>query len=114
MASCINFKIFRKTSPTFEVKFKINGYATNIDGWTVLYTLKEKISDTDDNAKIKKDITTHTDSTGGITLIELSRDDTDIAPGSYYYDVKYVDDEGNGDIIIYGRLTIMKSVTQRA
>jgi len=72
------------------------GVAVDITGWTVFFTVKENKEDTDDNAKIAKDVTTHTDPTGGITKISLSSDDTEDLLGEYYFDIQIKTD--NDDI----------------
>lgn len=108
-----NLKIYRKTSKAYELQFKKNALAVDLTGWTVYFTLKLKMEDTDANAKIKKDITTHANGTKGKALIELTATDTDLPTKSYYYDIKYKDTAGNAGILIRGRITIVEPVTQR-
>ena len=110
-----NLEIVQKTTHIYEVQFKKNGVYQDITDWTVFFTVKTKLSDEDNFAIIKKTITSHTDAENGKTLIELTPVDTDITPKSYYYDIKYKDNSSpaNIGVIIQGRLTITKIVTQR-
>ena len=114
MSSCVNFEWKRKTSHTFEVKFKKDGVATEINGWTVYFTMKKKITDSDANATLKKDITDHYDVNSGITLVDLTRAELDVAPGSYLYEIEWVDDDGNGDVVLDGRINIVRKKTNRS
>jgi len=108
-----NLEIYKNTTKTYELWFTKNGAGTDITGWTIFFTVKENMKDADISAKIKKDITSHDDATSGKTSIELSATDTALPAGNYYYDIKYLDDDGNQDIILSGRLRIVDPVTQR-
>lgn len=68
-----------------------NSVAVDITGYTFLFTVKEKISDTDTNAIIKKKITTHSDPTNGKTQITIDSADTVDKSGKYLYDYQWVD-----------------------
>jgi len=113
MAKCINLEVFKKTTKNYELRFKENGSAKNITGWTIYFTVKEKITDTDANAKINHDVTDHLDATSGKTLISLTQNDTNRI-GNYYYDITYKDNEGNIGVLYYGRITFKEKTTQRA
>ncbi len=90
------------------------GDAINITGWTIFFTLKEKESDADDDAKIKKDITSHSDPTAGETKFTLEASETDDLEGrNYYYDIQAK--KTNDDIITVtkGRVRVLIDVTIR-
>lgn len=108
----LDLEIYKKVSKTWEVRFKKNGIRTPITGWTVYFTVKEKLSDDDSQAVIQKDITPD-DPSNGIALIELSSTDTDVTKNNYYYDIKYKDSEGKTGILMFGRITFLTPVTQR-
>ena len=108
-----DLEIFRKTTKVYELNFKREGLGFDITDWKIYFTLKENMGDSDDIAKIKKDITTHMDAPNGKTTIELSTNDTDLVSKSYYYDIKYLDTEGNAGILFRGRITIIEPVTTR-
>ncbi len=105
--------IKRKTSRAYELRFHKNNVALSIEGWTVYFTAKENMADSDANAKISKDITAHLDAINGKTVIELSTGDTDLTPQSYYYDIKFKDADGNAGILFEGRINISEPVTTR-
>jgi len=110
---CLDLIVFQKTSKCYELIFSKDNCALDITGWTIYFTAKKNMKDADVDAVIMKDVTAHFDAIGGRSIIKLSSDDTDIATGSYYFDIKYVDDDNQSEIIISGRLQIRAPVTQR-
>lgn len=111
--ACNDITIPKYTSKSYKMLFKNNGTVEDITGWTIYFTVKENMQDSDANAKIKKDITVHEDPTNGKTYLRLTKEDTNIDAGSYHYDIKYEDDDGNTGILISGRINITTTVTQR-
>lgn len=107
-----NLQIPKATSKTFELRFKKNDIPYPIDGWTIYFTAKDKMEDSDSEAVISKTITSHFDAVNGKTMVELTPSDTDLS-GSYYYDIKYKDTVGNIGILFHGRITFRVTVTQR-
>ena len=89
-----------------------NGDPIDITGWIIFFTVKRDLDDTDDEALIKKDITSHTDPTNGQTRIHLTNDDTDLI-GSYYYDIQVKKSDGTIITILEGAITFKKDITQR-
>jgi len=110
MAVQKNLEIVKKSTKTYELQFTKNGTAEDITGWTIYFTAKEEMSDSDSAAVISKKITTHTDAVNGKSTIELEATDTDLDERSFWYAIDYKDDEGNESVLFYGRLTILKSV----
>ena len=104
-----NLEIFAKTTHQYELTFTENGIAIDLTGWTVYFYVKENMEDLDVNAKIKKTITSHSNATLGETLISLSSSDTNLL-GSYWYEISYLDDEGNEDVLLFGKINFRKSV----
>lgn len=104
-----NLQIYKKTTKAYELRFKKNGIPEDITGWTIYFVVKENMEDTDANAKIFKKITSHIDATNGKTLIELTKDDTNLH-GNYYYSVDYKDDEGNEIVLFNGRVKFVETV----
>lgn len=113
MAECVNFHVFKKTTMNYELRFKENGIPKDITGWTIFFTVKEKIGDVDANAKINHDLTTHQDALNGKTVIELTQIDTDRV-GDYHYDICYRDDQGNVGVLYFGRIVFAEKTTKRA
>ena len=107
---CKELELVRNTTKAYEVNFTKNGTPEDITGWTVYFTVKSKMSDSDLNAKIKKAITTHDNPTTGVALIELTASDTDIVAGNYYYSIDYKDADGNIGVLYNGRLLVREPV----
>ena len=110
-----NLELVQSTTKIYEVQFKKDGTNLDITGWTIFFTAKDKMTDTDGEAVIKKTITVHTDAVNGKTTIELTASDTNVNPKSYVFDIKYKDDcsPANIGVIIQGKLTVTRIVTQR-
>lgn len=89
------------------------GNLEDITGWTVFFTVKENIDDTDANAKISKTETTHSDPTNGESQITLTSTDTTLDPQSYVFDIQVKTDTSEIHTILEGILNISKDVTQR-
>ena len=107
---CQNLEILRKSTKTYQLNFTKDGYAEDITGWTVYFTVKTKMEDLDADAKIAKIITSFDNATSGIALIELSIIDTDITAGNYWYSIDYKDDDDNEDTLITGKMKIKEPV----
>jgi hypothetical protein len=80
----------------FSTKDATTGIVTdvNITGWTIYFTLKKTVQDTDDHALISKTITTHSDPTHGITYVPITNTDSSQPVRGYVYDIKSVDASG--------------------
>lgn len=70
--------------------FFINELGTVVDitGAKIFFTVKNKSSDDDDHAVLKKDVTTLTDPQNGEAIIELTASDTATLLGNYLYSIK--------------------------
>jgi len=112
MVKCLGLIIYRKSTKIYELEFSKDEVRIPITDWTIYFTVKTNVDDSDANAIIKKDITAHTDSENGKTEINLSSVDTDLTPKNYYYSIDYKDDEGNEGVLYYGRLTIKKAIRE--
>jgi len=106
--------VVKKTDHTFNVTFTLNSAVQDITGWTVFFTVKNSVAETDAQALISKTITTHSDPTAGATQITLSDSDTDITQGEYLYDIAYLDDSGNRKAIQPDKFIILGTVTRRS
>ncbi len=67
------------------------GSPVDITGYTFLFVVKNKLTDSDGNALIYKEITTHSDPTNGITEITLIPADTSDKAGNYFYYYQLLD-----------------------
>jgi hypothetical protein len=106
MAVCKNLEVFRKSTKAYIIRFTKDGTLEDITDWTIYFTVKEKVRDADVDAKIKKDVSSHPSGENGIAEIELNASDTDLIPGNYYYSIDFKDDNGNEDVLYYGRFKV--------
>jgi len=91
------------------------GEPINLTGKIIRFTVKEKIDDADTAAKIKKDITVHTNPTQGETVLVLSSTDTNLA-GKYLFDIQYEDPSVSPKDVITildGTIEFIKDITTR-
>lgn len=92
-----------------------DGAAVDITGYTFFFTAKKCDTDTDAQAVITKDVTSHTNPTGGVTTITLSSADTNVDAMDYVYDIQMKDTSGNITTLVTpaGKFTIVQDITQR-
>ena len=107
---CQDLTIYRKSTKAYELQFKKNGVGVDITDWTVYMTIKQSMEDPDESAKLAKKVTSHNNPTTGKTIIELSSTDTDIPAGNYWYAIDYLDDDGNEDTLVWGKIKIKEPV----
>ena len=107
-------EITRGDSKTYTLLFRDeNDACVNITGWTIFFTVKQNAGQSDDDAKIKKDITIHTDPLNGQSAIELTSSDTASLQGGYLYDIQYKDASGKIHTIVEGIFSVAKDITRR-
>jgi hypothetical protein len=77
-------------SKAITIKYKKTGLPYDLTDKIILYALKQ-ISDkakNDDNALLKGSITSHTNAAQGQTRLEISETETNIAVGTYKFDIR--------------------------
>jgi hypothetical protein len=108
--------IIRGDNHNIVVTFYESDGVTPIDltGASVFFTASASSAPADDSAAvIQKTVTSHTDALGGTTTIALEPEDTDVDPGTYYYDVQLVDSDGNVLSSRQNTLVIKADITRR-
>ena len=81
---------------TTTIKFSNADWtATDITGCSVFFIVRttnkpQSINDDDDTVKIKKDITVHSDAENWETELKLLKEDTNITPWQYFYEIQIV------------------------
>lgn len=87
-------KIIRRDSQAIRVQFTtLQGVPINLNGVTVLFTVKRKVTDVDTDAVIKQTVTNHLNEAEGRTILPLAKEQTDIRHGIYFYDFELVKGE---------------------
>mgnify|MGYP001231972017 CR=1 FL=1 len=96
-----------------SINFSMAG--TDLTGATVYFTAKSEIDNAVDDsaAAITKETTSHTNPTAGETVIELTPEDTNVAPGIYYYDIQVKTAGGRVTSIPTRKLRVWADVTRR-
>ena len=108
-------KLIRGDTRNIQVTFKdTDGSVLDITDCTVFFTVNASDNPlTDVDAVISKEVTAHTDAEAGISTIELTSSDTEVTPGSYYYDIQ-LKDTANAILSSYSsNLTIVADITRR-
>jgi hypothetical protein len=109
--------VIRGDSDNFTISFKdSNGDAIDITDWTVWFTVRSSVPNTsettDDNAVISVKNEVHSDALNGQTLIEISHDDTDVNPKSYFYDIQYKKPDGTVKSSGHYRYIVIPDITR--
>lgn len=115
MPQMIDLKpLYRGDDYPIPLTFTKNGVAEDITGWKIYFTAKHYDTDTDDEAVIKYDTTTHTDPTNGKSLIPLTNGETgDLMPGKLVYDIQYKKPDGIVKTVMKGKWKVLQDVTKR-
>lgn len=108
------FQIIRGDDVSLDITFTDqNGDPVDLTDTTVFFTVKRKLSETDEEAIITKEITSHTNPTNGETNVSLSKEDTDQKLGDYFWDLQLIDEDGKITSSKFGQLQIVPDVTLR-
>lgn len=112
-AERVDLQITSGDDETFSItKEDKDGNTEDITGWTFWLTIKTDQSDSDSDAVIQKNVTTHTDAVNGETNIELDATDTADLAGNYFYDMQFKTDAGDIKTFMYGNLNIQADITE--
>jgi len=107
-------EIYRGDSKSYDLTFTNgDGEAIDITGWTIFFTAKEKRTDSDDDAVMSKDVTNHSDPTGGVSAISFTASETNIDPKAYYYDIQVKKADGTIRTVLVNKLQILIDITRR-
>lgn len=111
----VSIDIIRGDDKTIIMTFKnSSGVVIDISGYTVYFTVKREITDTDAQAVIQKIILPagHSDPENGRTSVDLTHDDTDLPEGVYWYDFQIKSPTGLISSTPRERLSISQDITQ--
>ena len=90
-----SLSVNRKNTKSYNLTITENSVVKNINGYTVKFTVKRNTNDLD-NDDVDAIIAKTVDATSevGITTISLTTSDTNINPGTYFYDIKLKNPSG--------------------
>jgi hypothetical protein len=102
---------FKENTTNIDLAFK----DVDLTGATIYFTIKPQFDDdqTDSNAIIKKDITSHVNPSAGLSRITLTPTDTSVEAGTYGYDIKLKKSDGQQSTITVGDCEIKDAYTLR-
>jgi len=80
---------YEGTTKVFSVTILHNGAAPNIISDTVRFIVKKNLSDADASALINTTADVTTSGSSGIAIFTLSSEQTEIAVGTYYYEITW-------------------------
>jgi hypothetical protein len=95
------------------IEFTEDNEPLSIVGWVVYFTVKRNPDDTDDDAIIKKDITEHSDPSGGITKITVPKSETNYL-GEFYCDIRVKNADGIVKTMDKGSIKFIRDISRRA
>lgn len=99
------------TTKQFAIKISRSGSVVDISGDIVIFTLKQRRSDPDSDALIRKHADVATSGATGLAIFELTPGETDIAPRQYYYDVFWRLPDGSEFVILSGAINVLERVS---
>ena len=110
-------RIIRGDDELLQVTFTDeNGSPIDLTGSTVFFTVKKKSDlsqDNDDLAVISITVTSHSDPTNGITEIPMTKTETNLDKGDYYWDLQIKDTADDISSVVKGIFEIIEDVTKR-
>ena len=113
MADKVNLIIIAGEAVAYALTITTSGGAAqDITGWHIAMTIKRQATDLDAAALLSVLVTSHTNPTGGLSTINLTADQTNIAAGSYAYDIRAKNASGDLISIQYGTMKVIQPVTR--
>lgn len=85
----------------------------NLTGGTAYFTVQSSSNPSNDsNVLVQKTATSFTDATNGKHTFTLTHADTNITPGTYWYDAQFVDSLGNYVSSYRGKFEVQSDITR--
>lgn len=106
--------VIRGDTRTVSLTFlDADGAALNLAGGTVYLTVSSSSDpSSDSSAVIQKTATSFTSASTGRHTFTLTHSDTNITPGSYWYDVQFVDSTGGYVSSYRGKFIVQSDITR--
>lgn len=108
-------EVYEKNDHDLNINFSDSdtGSPEDISEWKIYFTVKTDRADADSAALIQKSVGSgeHLDPTNGSTIIHLSYSDTDLTPGTYWYDFKTVEPTGSVTTVAVDRFKLLDAIT---
>jgi hypothetical protein len=114
-----DIEMYRGDDKTLTLTFKDStGTTINITGYSIFFTVKDKLSYTDDSSDsdsiISSLVTSHTHATSGISELTILNSQTStVTPGKYIYDIQLKDSSSKILTVVAGAFIMNADVTRR-
>lgn len=98
-----------------KVRDKKTGNPISVDGGQLFFTLKQSKTDSDEDAILQESTTgSEADPSDPIGEIEmtLSSSETNVTPGSYYYDFQFVSSSGEVYTLLADKVKVLVDITR--
>lgn len=107
--------IIRGDSRTITATFiDSDGDPIDLTGGEIFFTANSDSAPTSDSsAAISKDITSFDAPTTGVQAINLTASDTNVTPGTYFYDIQFVSSAGTVISQPKNKLIVQSDITRR-
>lgn len=114
MTTTQNLSAYMGDTKTINLTVKDSaGSAVDITGATVWMTIKNKVGDSDADALVQKEVTSHADPTEGETQIVITSDDTqELRAGTFKYDIQIKLASGVVSTLFFGDYQLIQGCTQ--
>jgi hypothetical protein len=98
---------------TLKLTLTSSGSVLDITDYTFWFTLKTNIDDADPGAVQVSATSGSPDAAAGILYINVPRASTDgLQSGTYNYDVQQIDNNGNVQTLLIGKVKVVKDITR--
>jgi hypothetical protein len=106
----VELQIVQKDTKTYTINVKRNGVGVSIVGWSIYFTVKTSFEVSDASALISVTVVfpNNAESLVGVGYLPLTSTNTNIAIGTYVYDMKFVD-TGYRETFLRGKINIVPS-----
>ena len=107
----LDLQLVKKDTKTYTVNIAKAGVGEDISGWSLYFTVKRSLEDTDENAIISKNVTfpSNAESQDGVGYLPLTSEDSDVDLGNFYYDMKFIDTNYR-ETFLRGKYNIVPSI----
>lgn len=110
----MRLEIIRRDDTELQFTFKdADENPVNLTGCTVFFTVKRRKDDTEAEALIAVEEAVFASPASGVAIIELSRTETDIPAGLYYFDVQLRDSSNKISSSSVGQFRVTEDITIR-
>ena len=102
---------YKGTTKKFSVPITLNGSSVDITSDTVVLTIKQRKTDSDDDAVLIKNADVATSGATGIALFIITKVESEVAAGNYYLDIQWQRSNGEEYIVHEQAIEVLSRVS---